>query len=497
MDKAPQPAVVGLGPAPEMADVAVAGLVGLLERDLHFPDRRAEHFVDLYLNVARSAVECVPITGDVEGLDLRENVFDMLVLVIVHHGKDVIVVMLRRPTEPIFLALAIAGCAEAAPPITELTVDTLSDGTVLVSNPLHGLWDANPGTRWRLVESLRIGSATEGGPDAFGNVFSLTLDALDRLWIVDSQASEVRVFDRGGRFVRTIGGRGEGPGEFMSIGFVRHGPNGEIWVADDGLDRYEIFDTAGTRIAGQRYVTRFSGYWTNGLFLARDWVENSDQEIYRVYRRGPAGRLEPDGRTFEMPEDPPAPPLIEYKQGGATLSSPAPFTPQRWRAPGSDLDLWWSDGHDHGGRYEILHIDLESNRTVRRILRQYEPVPISDDVREAALQAELESVRHGHNLPGAERPPPEAMDLMPRVYPPLESFHLSRDGTLWVRRKLAEGIDGFDVFDSEGRYLGQPEVPAGLASISVRLVTGDRMYVIYSDEVGVDYVVRLEIVRPS
>lgn len=408
--------------------------------------------------------------------------------------------MMVRPGEPMALilaALTLSTCTDAQPPITELTVDTLANGSIVVSNPLHGLWDAKPGTRWRLVESLRIGSAVAGGPDAFGNVSSVTLDELNRMWIVDSQADHVRVFDSDGRFVRTIGSRGEGPGEFMGIWRVLRGPNGEMWAADSGLDRFEIFDTAGARIGGQRYLTRLGGFWTSGLYLSRDWLEDPDQDIYRVYRRDAGGRLEPDGRIFEMPEDPPVPPRIEYIQGGATLSSPAPFSPLRWWVVGRNLDLWWSDSRDHGGRYEILHIDLESGSILRRILRQYEPAPISDEVRAAALQAELESVRHDHNLPGAEAPPPEAMDLVPRVYPPLERFHLSRDGTLWVRRRLGDGIVGFDVFDSEGRYLGQPEIPAGLVNMSVQLITGDRMYVIDSDELGVDYVVRLEIVRSS
>ena len=400
-------------------------------------------------------------------------------------------------TARILAALALSTCTDAPPPITELTVDTLANGSIVVFNPLHGLWDAKPDTRWRLVESLRIGSAVEGGPDAFGNVSSVTLDELNRMWIVDSQADHVRGFDSDGRFVRTVGSRGEGPGEFMGIWHVLRRPNGELWAADNSLDRYEIFDTTGARIGGQRYLTRGGGFWTSGLYLSRDWLEDSDQDIYRVYRRDAAGRLEPDGRVFEMPADPPVPPRIEYTQGGATLSSPAPFSPLRWRVVGRNLDLWWSDGRDHGGRYEILHIDLASGRKLHRILRQYEPATISDDVRTAALQAELESVRHDHNLPGAEAPPPEAMDLVPRVYPPLESFHLSRDGTLWVRRRLGDGIIGFDVFDREGRYLGQPEIPAGLVNMSVQLITGERMYVIDSDELGVDYVVRLEIVRSS
>ena len=283
----------------------------------------------------------------------------------------------KRPTL-LLATLAVCACGDRAhPPVTELTIDTLADGSILVANPPHGLWDANPGTRWRLVESLRIGTASEGGPDAFGNVISLTLDELGRLWIVDSQANEVGVFDGDGRFVRTIGGRGEGPAEFIGIGSVRRGPNGEMWVADDDLGRFEIFDTAATRIGGQRYVTRFGGGWRRGLFLAYDWIEDPDRRVYRVYRRGATGRLEPDGRVFELPEEPPDPPMIDYRQGGATLSSPAPFSPQHWWTFGPNLDIWWSDGYGLGGRYELRQIDLESGRTLRTVLRQYEPVAIS------------------------------------------------------------------------------------------------------------------------
>lgn len=42
-----------------------------------------------------------------------------------------------------------------------------------------------------------------------------------------------------------------------------------------------------------------------------------------------------------------------------------------------------------------------------------------------------------------------------------------------------------------------PELPAGFGSMSVRSIREDRMYVIDTDELGVDYVVRLEIVKPG
>ena len=393
---------------------------------------------------------------------------------------------------------ALAACADdPAPPITELSIDTLADGSILVSNPPHGLWDANPGVRWRLVESLRIGSAVAEEVDAFGNVVSFTLDELGRLWIGDSQGKDVRVFDADGQFVRTVGQPGEGPGEFGSIGSVRRGPEGHIWVRDSDLGRYEVFDTAGTRIGGHRMPNRFGGSWRSGVFFQSELSqEHPGRWVYKTYQLTANGTLEPDGRVFELLDPPPDPPMIDYTVDGQGYVMPAPFTPNHDWVFGSEFDFWWSDGYDMGGRYEIHDIDLESGDTLRTIVRQYEPVAISDAVRIAAVESQLNSVRIASRF-GAQRPSEKAMRVVPHVYPPFESFSRSRDGALWVRRYIAEGVQSFDIFDSEGRLLGQPELPAGFGSMSVRLITEDRMYAIDSDELGVDYVVRLEIVRPG
>lgn len=400
----------------------------------------------------------------------------------------------RRPFVPAILALAACG-GDSGGPITELTIDTLADGSVLVSNPPHGLWDGTPDARWRLVERLRIGSAVTREPDAFGNVISLTIDELDRLWIADSEAREVRVFDADGRFVRAIGQPGEGPGEFGRIASVGRGPEGHMWIADTSLGRYEVFDTAGTRIGGHRMPLRNSGFWLSGLFFQVDFPEQTRARVYRIHRLADSGTLEPDGRVFGFPELPPDPPMIEYRDGGRAWTLPAPYTRNYDWVLGSDLDLWWSNGEDRGGRYEIRRIDLTSGDTLRTIVRQYEPVAISDAVRVAGVEAALQNVRVDRGLWSAERPSERAMRVVPRVYPPFQSFYRSRDGTLWVRRYIGEGVQSFDIFDEQGRLLGQPELPAGFGSMSVRSIREDRMYVIDTDELGVDYVVRLEIVK--
>ena len=85
---------------------------------------------------------------------------------------------------------------------------------------------------------------------------------------------------------------------------------------------------------------------------------------------------------------------------------------------------------------------------------------------------------------------------VPRV-PPFEGgLWISDDGTLWLRKTGPGGV-AFDVFDREGRYLGQPELPLGVEGMWIRSITDKAIYATDDDELDVDYVVRLDIVRPG
>lgn len=172
---------------------------------------------------------------------------------------------IRGTSWSIASTLLLAACTgDATRELATLSVDTLSGGTVVVNNPIQGLWETDPDARSRITEDLRIGSATAEGPDAFGDVGHLMIDELGRFWVADRQADEVRVFDADGRFVRTVGGRGEGPGEFLDIGEVFPGPNGEIRIDDETMERFEVFDTSGTRIRGLQQGRQVLGRKVDG-----------------------------------------------------------------------------------------------------------------------------------------------------------------------------------------------------------------------------------------
>lgn len=391
--------------------------------------------------------------------------------------------------------LACAG--DAAPPASAgPSFDTLANGSVLVTNPAEGLWDANPEERWRVVEGLRIGTVSGEGPESFGSVGSVVVTEAGSLWIVDRYANEIRVFDADGEFVRTVGRSGEGPGEFGSIGQAHMAPNGEIWVEDTQLGRFEVFDTTGTRIGGHRGVSMnrggFSGWTEDGRFLVSEYDRDSERFFTRAFRLNSEGQLIPAGVVEPPQMELPERQLIVFEYpGNVRIEELLPLARSSWFSRGRGTDWWLLCGHCGESSYDIIRMSTEGD-TLLTIRRHYEPVAIPDSDRAAALEP-LEMY-----VEGASRITPRlSVNDVPRVYPPFErGFRISGDGTLWLRKYGPGGV-AFDVFDREGRYLGQPELPPGVERMWIRSITDAAIYATDDDELDVDYVVRLDIVRPG
>jgi sugar lactone lactonase YvrE len=74
---------------------------------------------------------------------------------------------------------------------------SVPSGTVVVTNPTQGVWDS--ASNWRVSEDLRIGTLEGTGPDLFGQIDALEVDRDGRIWVLEVQAQELRVFGRDGR----------------------------------------------------------------------------------------------------------------------------------------------------------------------------------------------------------------------------------------------------------------------------------------------------------
>ena len=100
--------------------------------------------------------------------------------------------------------------------------------------------------RLSYVEEIRIGSRDD--PDeGFSRIGALAVTDNGTLYVLESQAREVRVFGPDGRRLGTRGRSGQGPGEFSrpaAIGLV----GDTLWVRDGGNGRISWFGPDGSLV---------------------------------------------------------------------------------------------------------------------------------------------------------------------------------------------------------------------------------------------------------
>lgn len=398
----------------------------------------------------------------------------------------------RRPHTILFVPLlGLVGCG-AAPDWTG-TVEPLPGGGERVRNPAEGVWRAGQG--WTLRETLRIGRVEGDGPDVFGRIAGLESDAQGRIWVLDGQTAEVRLFDAGGVPVRTFGREGAGPGEFRAPAGLVLGPRGDLWIADPGNGRYARWDTAGTeretiamRSPPQR--SAFEGGIADGrLFdVAQAPGEapvsplmamagmSAGREVLQVMLRTDGGEPGPEAIAIPRLEEP----LEVFRAGGMTMAVPYGAR-LRWRFDPRGY-LWFGTTD----AYRIVQRSFAGD-TVRILERAYAPLPVTDADIDAWLATP--SAARLAAAGGIDR------SRIPPVKPVFEDLLVDDEGYLWVRLVSDDREVRFDVFDPAGRYLGVVESGERIA-LSPRPVFRDgTMLAVVRDALDVEYVVRVVVER--
>jgi hypothetical protein len=396
--------------------------------------------------------------------------------------------VLRRAVVGVVIGSILAGCGGDRRDRAAVTVDTLPSGAVRVHNTGDGLWAEGEG--WSVVEQVRIGSAEPTDTIfAFEDIWDVTFDALGRIYVLDRGARGVRVFDRAGNHVRTLGRGGRGPGEFWNPTGLGWGPGGELWVADPGNARYEVFDTAGKYLYSRRRRIGSWSYPWGGGFDGRGRLYESQivsvpgTNRYRgLYIRHETRDSVVATDTFPLPVHEPK--VYRIRMGDRRLVTGVPFAPElTWRFDGRN-GFWFgvSDA------YRLIHRTLEGDTTMI-VTREYTPIPVTDD--------DMRRTRESFERLGPGALEQVDLSLVPDVKPAFETFVIDDRGYLWVvRTPAAPGarVDRdvvFDIFDPSGRYLGAVPAPVGI--YPPPRIVGDRLLGVTRDELDVPAVVVLTI----
>ncbi len=92
-------------------------------------------------------------------------------------------------------------------------------------------------------EVFTVGSVVGDEWDTFGSIRSVHFDAQGNLHIFDMQAEHILVVGPDGSLIRTVGGRGEGPGEFGSVTTAIVGRDGSYTVL--GFSQIDLLEPDG------------------------------------------------------------------------------------------------------------------------------------------------------------------------------------------------------------------------------------------------------------
>lgn len=395
------------------------------------------------------------------------------------------------PTCVVALALALLACGENASTTPGWTgsIDTLPSGTILVRNPADAGGEDSGGdaggapSTTRIIEpDLQLGTADGDGPELFGQVRDIDADALGRIYVLDTQAKEIRVFGPDGSHVRNIGRGGAGPGELEGPTGMEWSPDEHLWVEDPRNNRYTVYDTTGALVATHPRNMNWSGFVWAGYFDEAGHLYLQDIDY------SPEGREERLVRrdstmtaldTFPLPEyEPLTYELVE--DGRVRMAATVPFAPRKQWLVARDGTLWFGVSGD----YRLYQRALEGD-TLRIVQKEYEPIPVTPAERDEALDQDFyrDMAEQGADVdPG----------LIPPVRPAWTSFTIDRDGYLWVVPQIPDSMaTALDLFDPEGRYLGRRIVSAPIQGASPGpVIRGEHLYAVTRDELGVQYVLR-------
>ena len=377
--------------------------------------------------------------------------------------------------------LAFAGCDRASASASRFTtVDTLPTGTVHVTIAPEAREHV---PRWKIVEDLRIGAIRGPGPDVFGDARAVEADGEGRIYVLDAQAMEVRVFAPDGSHIRTVGREGGGPGEFQRPNGLALGPDDIVYVYDQANQRLTGLLNGGDSLIAHPLRTSHWGWVWDGVITAdgrlHDRVyDRRGEERLTYMRRYDLATAAIDSLPLEIRFERP-PNYIQTPRGSTSI----PFSPSLATHVDREGHVWFATTD----MYRLHRMNLVSGDTLLVVDFETPPVPVPDAERDARM-ARIDSFVRQTGGTDWDR------SLIPTMKPLLQQLEVDDRGRLWVRMNSTTPETPIDIFDAEGRLVATTSTSLPFLSYDGQLrIQGDHIYAIVRDELDVQYVVRARI----
>jgi hypothetical protein len=335
----------------------------------------------------------------------------------------------------ISFVLSVQACSKKAAETGWKAEFEVVDGVKTVRNPETPRY----GTfAFDLAEDLGLGSENDDA-SFFPNYGSIAVDSEGTICVLDFGNDRVQVFDKYGRYVRTLGRVGQGPGEYRFPSSVMADAVGNIVINDSA-----------------RFLIHYS---PEGLFQKRITLKTS----LSVPLLGPGGTIVGTAPLSPRAEGGPKNKLIQLGPDGEVLRTLAEYPAcgvvqnlviHHWYACHISACLRSADSLYYGFDQDYtVHVVDTAGRALFAFMKAERPAPISAEER-ALTRKEGIFMRESFG-PGD----PEKTDLGMPGHRPFWSNFLSDDlGRLYIVRfrpitEKAIKTSDIDVFSKDGYYL--------------------------------------------
>ncbi len=322
-------------------------------------------------------------------------------------------------------------------------------------------------------ELFTVGSVTGDDWDIFGSVGSVHFDAESNLHILDNQSDRIFVVGPDGSLLRTVGGSGEGPGEFNGVTRIFVARDGSYTVFGNGDRRIDLLEPGGSFVrrinldpATTGMILTEAVFPDGSLLISQvvrfDWNNMAAGFVLPEVESRPLwimpfpleGELDTLYHAWELPE-------TEAVSGE---SSPGEIVLYAGRAFEPPLGLGvLSDGRvalidSTGYRVKLLGRGGEVTGTIERPIA---PLAVDEAIREAEREryrerypqasSDAPAARRGVRREGAE-----SLTFADEV-PVLAGIRVDWEDRIWVERRdpTGAGDDGpIDIVTPAGDYIG-------------------------------------------
>ena len=346
------------------------------------------------------------------------------------------------------------------------TVEVI-DGIECIHNTEIPLY---PGKTVTFVEELSIGGENQEGDIILFEPALFTVDDNENIYISEFEDCVIKVFNSDGKYIKTIGAKGSGPGEFQMITSLAFTNNGKLVVTDGRIGRTSFFDASGQFLRSFKWKRRYFNFrmMKNSSFLIQERAyEGIRQNGYSYVKE-----IDFEGKEIRS--------YGEFTSGGSLITrlgsggtSYASLPVSMGSVFAGDKDKEWFY-HCLPSKY-IINVYDTSGQLFRIIDRPYEPVPFTN--KDAAKYRERFKNHRFEEVKKAVR-----NMKMPKVKPIVSRMHVDDESNLWIRtNEIKEEEDktltAYDIFNSDGFYYARIWTP-----VLPSLFKDGKMYRGYTDQ---------------